>query len=68
MTAAALGNKARAQAFWTEPARHHRPTAARQVHLLTFDDTGLIAEHLAIRDDVTVLRQLGALPGDLARP
>ena len=40
----------------------HRPTAARQIHVLTFNDTGLITEHLAVRDDVTVLRQLGALP------
>jgi predicted ester cyclase len=40
----------------------HRPTAARQIHVLTFNDTGLITEHLAVRDDVAVLRQLGALP------
>jgi steroid delta-isomerase-like uncharacterized protein len=40
----------------------HQPTAALQIHVLTFDDTGLITEHLAVRDDVTVLRQLGALP------
>jgi hypothetical protein len=40
----------------------HRPTAARQIHVLTFNDTGLITEHLTVRDDVTVLRQLGALP------
>ncbi len=39
----------------------HQPTAAPQIHVLTFDDTGLITEHLAVRDDVTVLRQLGAL-------
>ena len=45
----------------------HRPTAARQIHVLTFNDTGLITEHLAVRDDLTVLRQLGALPYDLAR-
>jgi SnoaL-like polyketide cyclase len=44
----------------------HRPTAARQVHVLTFNEQGLITEHLAVRDDVTVLRQLGALPHDLA--
>ena len=25
----------------------HRPTAARQIHVLTFNDTGLITEHLA---------------------
>jgi steroid delta-isomerase-like uncharacterized protein len=40
----------------------HRPTAARQIHVLTFNDTGMITEHMAVRDDVTVLRQLGALP------
>ena len=43
------------------PATHRR-TAARQIHVLTFNDTGLITEHLAVRDDITVLRQLGALP------
>lgn len=40
----------------------HQPTAATQIHVLTFNDTGLITEHLAVRDDVTILRQLGALP------
>ena len=25
----------------------HRPTAARQIHVLTFNDAGLITEHLA---------------------
>ena len=40
----------------------HRPTAARQIHELTFNDAGLITEHLAVRDDTAVLRQLGALP------
>jgi len=44
----------------------HQPTAARHIHVLTFDDAGLITDHLAVRDDVTVLRQLGALP-DAAR-
>jgi predicted ester cyclase len=32
----------------------HRSTAARHIHVLTFDETGLITEHLAVRDDVTV--------------
>jgi predicted ester cyclase len=41
-----------------------RPTAARHVHLLTFNDDGLITEHLAVRDDLTILRQLGVLPDD----
>lgn len=44
----------------------HRPIAARQIHVLTFNDTGLITEHLAVRDDIAVLRQLGALPHDPA--
>jgi predicted ester cyclase len=42
----------------------HQPTAARHIHVLTFDTAGLITDHLALRDDVTVLRQLGALPND----
>jgi predicted ester cyclase len=41
----------------------HRPTAARHIHVLTFNDAGLITDHVAVRDDVTVLRQLGVLPG-----
>jgi steroid delta-isomerase-like uncharacterized protein len=46
----------------------HRATAARHIHVLTFDDAGLITDHLAVRDDVTVLRQLGALPNDPPEP
>ncbi len=42
----------------------HRPTAARHIHILTFNDAGVITEHLAVRDDITLLRQLGALPDD----
>ena len=38
------------------------PTAARQIHVLTFSDTGMITEHLAVRDDVTLLRQLARCP------
>ena len=45
------------------PATHRR-SAARQIHVLTFNDTGLITEHLAVRDDIAVLRQLGALNPD----
>jgi predicted ester cyclase len=45
----------------------HQLTAARHIHVLTFDDAGLIIDHLAVRDDVTVLRQLGALPNDRPR-
>ena len=44
----------------------HRPTAARHIHVLTFDETGLITDHLDVRDDVTVFRQLGALPAACA--
>jgi steroid delta-isomerase-like uncharacterized protein len=44
----------------------HRATAARHIHVLTFDETGLITEHLAVRDDVTVFRQLGVLPAAMA--
>jgi hypothetical protein len=44
----------------------HRSTAARHIHVLTFDETGLITEHVAVRDDVTVFRQLGALPAAMA--
>lgn len=36
-----------------------RPTTARHIHVLTFDDDGLITEHLAVRDDVTVLGSSG---------
>jgi hypothetical protein len=32
----------------------------RQCHLYRFDDTGRAVEHDAIRDDVDLLRQLGA--------
>ncbi|HUD38510.1 MAG TPA: ester cyclase [Streptosporangiaceae bacterium] len=40
----------------------HRPTASRQVHVITSDDAGLITEHLAVRDDVTLFLHLGVLP------
>lgn len=39
----------------------YRPTATRHIHVLTFNNDGLITEHLAARDDLTLLRQLGAL-------
>jgi hypothetical protein len=45
-----------------------RPTTAWHIHVLTFDDDGLITEHLAVRDDVTVLRQLEALPTAASGP
>ena len=37
--------------------RYPQPTATHHIHVLTFDQTALITEHLAVRDDVTVLRQ-----------
>jgi steroid delta-isomerase-like uncharacterized protein len=35
---------------------------ARQVHILTLDEQGKMTEHLAVRDDVAMLQQLGVLP------
>jgi steroid delta-isomerase-like uncharacterized protein len=35
---------------------------AQQVHILSFDDKGRMTEHLAVRDDVAMLQQLGVLP------
>jgi steroid delta-isomerase-like uncharacterized protein len=32
---------------------------ARQVHTFRFDDQGRLTEHLAVRDDVSMLQQLG---------
>jgi predicted ester cyclase len=48
------------------PATHQR-TVARHIHLLTFDNAGLITEHLAVRDDIALLRQLGTEPQAIAR-
>jgi steroid delta-isomerase-like uncharacterized protein len=42
----------------------NQPTSARHIHVLTFDGRGLIVEHLAVRDDIALLRQIGVL-GDL---
>ena len=44
------------------------PEGARQVfsRLWAGCETGLITEHLAVRDDVTVFRQLGALPAAIS--
>ncbi len=39
-----------------------RPTAARHVHILTFNPAGLVIDHLAVREGVALLRQLGVLP------
>jgi len=36
---------------------------SRQAHVLRFDGEGRIAEHWAVRDDLTMLRQMGIAPG-----
>jgi steroid delta-isomerase-like uncharacterized protein len=36
--------------------------ASRQVHILRFDGEGKVAEHWAVRDDLTMLRQMGIAP------
>jgi predicted ester cyclase len=43
------------------------PFAFRQVHIVRFQD-GKGIEHWAVRDDLALLRQLGALPSQPARP
>ena len=35
----------------------------RQIHTFSFDEAGLLTEHLAVRDDVAMLQQLGHMPG-----
>jgi hypothetical protein len=45
-----------------------RSFRARHVHMLTFDDAGMITEHLAVRDDVSQLKQLGLLPESMGQP
>lgn len=40
----------------------NRQTSARHIHVLTFSTDGLITDHLAVRDDVAVLKQVGAIP------
>jgi steroid delta-isomerase-like uncharacterized protein len=39
-----------------------RTYRARHIHTFRFDDQGRITEHLAVRDDVAMLQQLGHLP------
>ena len=39
-----------------------KPIAQKQIHVLRFAD-GMIAEHWAVRDDLTMLRQMGIAPG-----
>jgi predicted ester cyclase len=44
-----------------------QPFAFRQIHIVRFQD-GKAIEHWAVRDDLTLLRQLGAVPSQPARP
>jgi steroid delta-isomerase-like uncharacterized protein len=37
----------------------NKPFEARQMHRLRFNDEGKLTEHLAVRDDVAMLAQLG---------
>jgi predicted ester cyclase len=45
----------------------NQPVAFRHVHILRFQD-GKVVEHWAIRDDLGLGRQLGAIPSQLGRP
>jgi predicted ester cyclase len=45
----------------------NRPFAFGQVHIVRFQD-GKGIEHRAVRDDLGLLRQLGALPGPVPGP
>jgi predicted ester cyclase len=45
----------------------NQPIATRQVHIVRFQD-GKIIEHTAVRDDLGLGRQLGAIPGRGGRP
>jgi predicted ester cyclase len=45
----------------------NRPFAFCQVHIVRFQD-GKGVEHWAVRDDLSFLRQVGALPSQPARP
>ncbi len=44
----------------------NRPVAFRQVHLVRFLD-GKSIEHWALRDDLTLMRQLGVVPAALGK-
>jgi predicted ester cyclase len=41
-----------------------RSFRARQIHTYGFDEQGRILDHLAVRDDIAMLGQLGHLPSD----
>ena len=43
----------------------NRQTSARHIHVLTFNTDGLITDHLAVRDDVALLKQVGAIADHL---
>jgi predicted ester cyclase len=45
----------------------NQPIATRQVHIVRFQD-GKIIEHTAVRDDLGLGRQLGAIPSRGGRP
>ena len=40
-----------------------RRFSSRQAHFLRFDPEGRVAEHWAVRDDLSMLRQMGIAPG-----
>jgi predicted ester cyclase len=44
----------------------NQPVAFRQVHIVRFQD-GKVVEHWAVRDDLGLGRQLGAIPGQPGR-
>ncbi len=46
--------------FMGMPPTHER-TSARHIHVLTFNAAGQITDHLAVRDDIALLRQVGHL-------
>jgi steroid delta-isomerase-like uncharacterized protein len=41
----------------------HKHTSARHIHVLTFNTAGQINDHLAVRDDIALLRQVGRTEG-----
>jgi steroid delta-isomerase-like uncharacterized protein len=41
----------------------HKRTSARHIHVLTFNDAGQISDHLAVRDDIALMRQVGRIEG-----
>jgi steroid delta-isomerase-like uncharacterized protein len=41
----------------------HEQTSTRHIHVLTFDNDGQISDHLAVRDDIALLRQVGRTEG-----